>query len=73
MENFWPKDITYSIAAGELTHLVLDKRKSDHVIYSSVLKSSGRPVTVKVLTVDGVTPQSRFIQEAALLKLLKHK
>ena len=73
MESFWPEDITHCIPASELTQLVVDKRKPDHVIYFGVLRKSGRPVTIKVLTVDGVTSRSRFIQEAALLKLLKHK
>jgi len=74
MEDSWPADSTDIVPYEDLTSMKLQSSASGCSIFTAGLENGNRQsVILTVLTVENEESKSRFIQEAALLKLLTHK
>lgn len=69
----WPLDVYGLIPFNRLSCVTLIRHGDITSIYKAELTDENKPVILKVLTSDESICRERFIQEAAILKSLKHK
>jgi len=72
MESLWTKDVV-QVPAEDLREFSLNRKTPVYSVYSGEQSSSGLRVGMKVLTVESSDAGRRFVQEAALLKILQHR
>lgn len=74
MEGSWTADSNDIVLYEDLSSMKLQSSASGCSVFTAALENrNSQPVTLTVLTVESEESKSRFIQEAALLKLLTHK
>eukprot|EP00210_Caulerpa_lentillifera_P004209 g4014.t1 len=75
MDGGWPTESDDIILYEKLTSVSLQSADSDRSVFTATLDTDGvaQPVTLSVLTHDNYDIKSKFVQEAALLKLLNQR